>query len=79
MVGLKTKNKKKNKKKGSHTQKSHPKVVNPRDIAGERKQTNEKQKTKTKKLKNKNKNKQNKKTTGQQTEIGKVNYLIEGR
>ena len=28
MVGL---------KKRSHTQKSHPKVVNPRDIAGERK------------------------------------------
>ena len=35
MVGL---------KKRSHTQKSHPKVVNPRDIAGERK----KNKTKTK-------------------------------
>ena len=33
-------------KKRSHTQKSHPKVVNPRDIAGERKknpQTNKKQ------------------------------------
>ena len=27
-------------KKWSHTQKSHPKMVNPRDIAGERKQTN---------------------------------------
>ena len=38
MVGL---------KKRSHTQKSHPKVVNPRDIAGERKK------------KNKNKNKKN--------------------
>ena len=35
MVGL---------KKRSHTQKSHPKVVNPRDIAGERqKQTNKQQ------------------------------------
>ena len=32
-------------KKRSHTQKSHPKVVNPRDIAGERKKKN-----KTKKL-----------------------------
>ena len=37
-------------KKRSHTQKSHPKVVNPRDIAGERQK------------KNKNKTKQNKKT-----------------
>ena len=33
MVGL---------KKRSHTQKSHPKVVNPRDIAGERKKNNQK-------------------------------------
>ena len=29
-------------KKRSHTQKSHPKVVNPRDIAGERKKKKEK-------------------------------------
>ena len=35
MVGL---------KKRSHTQKSHPKVVNPRDIAGERKKKKEKKK-----------------------------------
>ena len=42
MVGLK--------KKRSHTQTSHPKVVKPRDIAGERKKkTKTKQKTKTKK------------------------------
>ena len=34
MVGLK--------KKRSHTQKSHPKVVNPRDIAGERKKKKKK-------------------------------------
>ena len=33
MVGL---------KKRSHTQKSHPKVVNPRDIAGERKKKKKK-------------------------------------
>ena len=36
MVGLK--------KKRSHMQKSHPKVVNPRDIAGERKKQTNKQK-----------------------------------
>ena len=36
MVGLK--------RKRSHTQKSHPKVVNPRDIAGERKKNKTKQK-----------------------------------
>ena len=42
-------------KKRSHTQKSHPKVVNPRDIAGERKK-----KTKTKQKKN---NKKPKKTS----------------
>ena len=35
MVGL---------KKRSHTQKSHPKVVNPRDIAGERKKKKKKKK-----------------------------------
>ena len=35
MVGL---------KKRSHTQKSHPKVVNPRDIAGERKKNKKKNK-----------------------------------
>ena len=29
-------------KKRSHTQKSHPKVVNPRDIAGEHKKTTQK-------------------------------------
>ena len=29
-------------KKRSHTQKSHPKVVNPRDIAGERKKKKKK-------------------------------------
>ena len=32
-------------KKRSHTQKSHPKVVNPRDIAGERKKTQTKKKS----------------------------------
>ena len=37
MVGL---------KKRSHTQKSHPKVVNPRDIAGERKKKRKKKKKK---------------------------------
>ena len=37
-------------KKRSHTQKSHPKVVNPRDIAGERKKTKNKPKKKTKKF-----------------------------
>ena len=37
MVGLKKKNR-------SHTQKSHPKVVNPRDIAGERKKKKKKKK-----------------------------------
>ena len=37
MVGL---------KKRSHTQKSHPKVVNPRDIAGERKKKKKKKKKK---------------------------------
>ena len=31
-------------KKRSHTQKSHPKVVNPRDIAGERKKKKKKKK-----------------------------------
>ena len=31
-------------KKRSHTQKSHPKVVNPRDLAGERKKTKKKKK-----------------------------------
>ena len=36
MVGL---------KKRSHTQKSHPKVMNPRDIAGERKKKKKKKKT----------------------------------
>ena len=36
MVGL---------KKRSHTQKSHPKVVNPRDIAGERKKKKKKKKS----------------------------------
>ena len=40
-------------KKRSHTQKSHPKVVNPRDIAGQRK---------TKKTKNKKKREKKKKT-----------------
>ena len=38
MVGLK--------KKRSHTQKSHPKVVNPRDIAGERTKKKKKKKKK---------------------------------
>ena len=33
-------------KKWSHTQKSHPKVVNPRDIAGERKKKKKKKKKK---------------------------------
>ena len=33
-------------KKRSHTQKSHPKVVNPRDIAGERKKNNKTKQTK---------------------------------
>ena len=33
-------------KKRSHTQKSHPKVVNPRDIAGERKKKKKKKKKK---------------------------------
>ena len=32
-------------KKRSHTQKSHPKVVNPRDIAGERKKKKKKKKS----------------------------------
>ena len=50
-------------KKRSHTQKSHPKVVNPRDIAGERKKKNNKKKTqnKTKQTKKKNKKKKKKK------------------
>ena len=39
MVGLKN---------GHHTQKSHPKVVNPRDIAGERKKKNNNKTTTTK-------------------------------
>ena len=34
-------------KKRSHKQKSHPKVANPRDIAGERKKTKKQKKTKT--------------------------------
>ena len=35
-------------KKQSHTQKSHPKVVYPRDIAGERKKKKKKKKKTTK-------------------------------
>ena len=46
MVGLK-------KKTRSHTQKSHPKVVNPRDIAGERTKKNKQNKTKQNKKKKK--------------------------
>ena len=42
-------------KKRSRTQKSHPKVVNPRDIAGERKKKKKKKK-KTQKKKKKKKN-----------------------
>ena len=37
-------------KKRSHTQKSHPKVVNPRDIAGERKKKKKKKKKKRKEV-----------------------------
>ena len=41
-------------KKRSHTQKSHPKVVNPRDIAGERQKKKGKKPQKTNKAKQKN-------------------------
>ena len=49
-------------KKRSHSQESHPKVVNPRDIAGERKKKQQKTKKNNKKI-NKAKKKKKKKTT----------------
>ena len=62
MVGL---------KKRSHTQKSHPKVVNPRDIAGERNK-------KKKKKPNPKTNKQNNKTRKVDVSPGRFGTAVVG-